>query len=74
MFLYDDDGEQVGYATSFMYSPVLQRHIAHRPGCAVELGEPGSRVNLEIPSTTATSTSPRTTARMPLYNPAAKTA
>ena len=28
MYVYDDDGEQVGYATSFMYSPVLQRHIA----------------------------------------------
>ncbi|MEO5964873.1 MAG: aminomethyltransferase family protein, partial [Candidatus Limnocylindrales bacterium] len=28
MFVYDDDGAQVGYATSFMYSPVLQRHIA----------------------------------------------
>ena len=25
--LYDDEGAQVGYATSFMYSPVLQRHI-----------------------------------------------
>ena len=28
MYVYDDDGAQVGYATSFMYSPVLQRHIA----------------------------------------------
>ena len=26
--LYDDDGERIGYATSLMYSPVLQRHIA----------------------------------------------
>ena len=26
--LYDDDYERVGYATSFMYSPMLQRHIA----------------------------------------------
>ena len=25
-------GARVGYATSFMYSPVLQRHIAPRPG------------------------------------------
>ena len=25
---YDDDYERVGYATSFMYSPMLQRHIA----------------------------------------------
>ena len=26
--VYDDDGKRVGYATSFMYSPILQRHIA----------------------------------------------
>ena len=26
--LYDDAGERVGYATSLMYSPMLQRHIA----------------------------------------------
>ena len=26
--VYDDAGQRVGYATSFMYSPVLQRHIA----------------------------------------------
>ena len=26
--LYDDDGERIGYATSLMYSPMLQRHIA----------------------------------------------
>ena len=25
--LYDDEGDQIGYATAFMYSPVLQRHI-----------------------------------------------
>ena len=31
--VYDDGHrDQVGYATSFMYSPMLQRHIAHRPG------------------------------------------
>ena len=28
MMVYDDDVQRVGYATSFMYSPVLQRHIA----------------------------------------------
>ncbi len=26
--VYDDEGKRVGYATSFMYSPILQRHIA----------------------------------------------
>ena len=26
--LYDGEGDRIGYATSLMYSPVLQRHIA----------------------------------------------
>ncbi len=47
MMVYDDDNKCVGYATSFMYSPTLQRHIALariRP----DLGTPGSKVNLEF--------------------------
>lgn len=47
MMVYDGDANRVGYATSFMYSPVLQRHIALarvRP----ELAKVGSRVNLEF--------------------------
>ena len=44
---YDDDYERVGYATSFMYSPMLQRHIAIarvRP----EFAKLGTKVNLEF--------------------------
>jgi aminomethyltransferase len=47
MMVYDDDGQRVGYATSFVYSPVLQRHIALarvRP----ELAKPGTRTHLEF--------------------------
>jgi len=47
MMVYDDDANRVGYATSSMFSPVLQRHIALarvRPDLAV----PGSRVHLEF--------------------------
>ncbi|HEY5662618.1 MAG TPA: aminomethyltransferase family protein [Ilumatobacter sp.] len=47
MMVYDDQAQRVGYATSFMYSPVLQRHIALarlRPDLAV----PGAAVNLEF--------------------------
>ncbi|WP_395153877.1 aminomethyltransferase family protein [Ilumatobacter sp.] len=47
MMVYDGDAQRVGYATSFMYSPVLQRHIALarvRP----ELATPGTLVNLEF--------------------------
>ena len=28
MMVYDDEGQVAGYASSFMYSPLLQRHIA----------------------------------------------
>jgi aminomethyltransferase len=47
MMVYDDHAERVGYATSFMYSPVLQRHIALarvRP----DMATPGTRVHLEF--------------------------
>src|SRR4029078_10054645 len=42
-----DEGRGVGYATSFMYSPLLQRHIALgrvRP----DLAKVGQRVQLEF--------------------------
>lgn len=47
MFVYDDAGAQLGYATSFMYSPVLQRHIA-LARVPVERAAPGNRVSFEI--------------------------
>ncbi len=47
MFVYDDAGVQLGYATSFMYSPVLQRHIA-LARVPVALAAPGNRVSFEI--------------------------
>ena len=42
MMVYDETASRVGYATSFMYSPILQEHIALariRPDLAV----PGTR-------------------------------
>ncbi|MGD9996934.1 MAG: aminomethyltransferase family protein [Ilumatobacteraceae bacterium] len=71
MMLYDDAGERVGYTTSFMYSPVLQRHIAMarvRP----HLGAPGSKVNLELTIDHRYQTVAATVARPPLFNPARK--
>ena len=46
-FLYDDDGVRSGFATSHMYSPVLQRHVglARVPLASTA---PGSRVKLEL--------------------------
>ncbi|HEY0519642.1 MAG TPA: aminomethyltransferase family protein [Ilumatobacteraceae bacterium] len=72
MMLYDDNGNRVGYTTSFMYSPMLQRHIAMarvRP----DLATAGSRVNLEITIDHRYHTVPATVARPPLFNPARKT-
>ena len=73
MFLYDADGAQVGYATSFMYSPVLQRHIgiARVP---VDSAKPGSKVFLEVPVSHRYIHVAAQTARMPLYNPERRTA
>jgi aminomethyltransferase len=73
MFLYDEDDRQVGYTTSFMYSPVLQRHIALarvRPGFAA----PGTMVRLEIDVNHRYEYVAARTARLPLYAPARKTA
>ena len=47
MMVYDDDCQRVGYATRFVYSPVLQRHIALariRP----DLATTGTRAFLEF--------------------------
>lgn len=71
--LYDGDGHRVGYATSLMYSPVLQRHIAMarvRP----DLGAVGSQVHVEVTINHEYRTVPADVARMPLFNPERKTA
>jgi aminomethyltransferase len=67
-----DRDERVGYATSLMYSPVLQRHIAIArvlPGYAAK----GSTVHLEITVDHEYLSVPATTDRLPLYNPPRKT-
>jgi aminomethyltransferase len=73
--LYDarSGGSQVGYATSTMYSPVLQRHIGLarvRP----DLAAPGSEVHLELTIHHHTTRVVARTARLPLFNPARRTA
>lgn len=73
MFLYDDDAQQVGYTTSFMYSPVLQRHIA-LARVLPRLAVPGTPVRLEIDVNHRYEYAPARTARLPLYNPTRKTA
>ena len=73
--LYDAPagGSQVGYATSFFYSPVLQRHVGLarvRPEHAAS----GTEVHLEIAVNHTNTTVPARTAKTPLFNPARKTA
>jgi aminomethyltransferase len=73
--LYDEPvgGSQAGYATSFVYSPVLQRHIGLarvRP----DLAAPGSSVHLELAISHHTTRVAASTAKLPLFNPARKTA
>jgi aminomethyltransferase len=72
--VYGGDGDgQVGYATSFMYSPVLQRHIAIarvRP----DLAEPGTPVRLEFTVDHRYEQVAAQVARLPLFNPERRTA
>lgn len=71
--LYDDAGTQIGYATSTMYSPVLQRHIGLarvRPDRAAI----GTCVHMELTINHRNTTVRAETARLPLFNPARKTA
>lgn len=68
-----EGGTQVGYATSFVYSPVLQRHL----GIArvhPDLAAPETPLHLEITVHHHTTTVAARAARMPLFNPARKVA
>jgi len=63
----------VGYATSFMYSPILQRHVALarvRP----DLAKVGSRVFLEFTVDHRYQQVAAHVGRLPLFNPPRKTA
>jgi aminomethyltransferase len=71
--LRDGEGSQVGYTTSLMFSPVLQRHIGIarvRP----DLAAPGTEVHLELALQHRTTTVAARTARLPLFDPARRTA
>ncbi|MFN2486224.1 MAG: aminomethyltransferase family protein [Acidimicrobiia bacterium] len=71
--LYDADYQRVGYATSFMYSPVLQRHIAIAR-VKPELAKPGNRVDLEVTVNHRYERVGAEVARLPFYSPQRKTA
>ncbi len=71
--LYDDGGEQVGYVTSLLYSPVLQRHVGIarvRPPFAPA----GTPLRLETSLLHHTTTVAAATTALPHFGPARKTA
>jgi aminomethyltransferase len=70
--LYDDAGKEVGYCTSFVYSPLLQRHIGMarvRP----DLATPGTGLHLELALAHHNTTVPARTTKLPFFNPDRKT-
>jgi aminomethyltransferase len=72
-YVYDDDLTQLGYATSQMYSPMLQRHIA-LARVPLRLATPGSRVKLELGVSHRYEYFDAHVARLPLFNPERRTA
>jgi glycine cleavage system T protein (aminomethyltransferase) len=72
-YVYDDALNQLGYATSQMYSPMLQRHIA-LARVPLDRQEPGSRVKLEAGVRHRYEYFDAEVAPLPLFNPQRRTA
>jgi glycine cleavage system aminomethyltransferase T len=69
---YDETGDRVGFVTSSMYSPVLQRHIAIariRP----DLAKPGTPVQLEFTIDHRYELIGAEVTRLPMFNPERRT-
>jgi len=72
-YVYDDELNQLGYATSQMYSPVLQRHIALARVPIDRLVE-GSHVKLEAGVRHRYEYFDAAVTKLPLFNPQRRTA
>ena len=72
-YIYDDELNQLGYATSQMYSPILQRHIA-LARVPLDRTATGSRVKLELAVNHRYEYFDAHVARSPLFNPERRTA
>ena len=72
-YIYDDDLNQLGYATSQMYSPMLQRHIA-LARVPLDRTAPGSRVKLELAVAHKYEYFDAVVNRTPLFDPQRRTA
>lgn len=73
MTVYRPDGTYAGYATSFVYSSLLKRHIAIAK-LPLDLAAPGSAVLLELVPIHRPETVPATVVDLPFYAPDRKTA
>ncbi len=71
--LYDKKGTRVGFATSFMYSPMTQSHIAIAQ-VVPELSAIGSEVEYEVTIDHELQYVKAVVTKMPFYNPPHKTA
>jgi aminomethyltransferase len=72
-YIYDDELNQLGYATSQMYSPMLQRHIA-LARVPLDRLSPSSRVKLELAVNHRYEYFDAHVTRLPLFNPERRTA
>ena len=72
-YIYDDELNQLGYATSQMYSPMLQRHIA-LARVPLDRTAIGSRVKLELAVNHRYEYFDAHVSRTPLFNPERRTA
>ena len=72
-YVYDDELNQLGYASSQMYSPMLQRHIALARVPLDRLAE-GSHVKLEAGVRHRYEYFDATVSKLPLFNPQRRTA
>jgi aminomethyltransferase len=73
MYLYDAAGKYTGYITSFMYSPILKKHIALGK-VPLAQSKPGSEVQLEWMVNHKPHYLLSRVVSLPFFNPARKTA
>ncbi|WP_162529872.1 aminomethyltransferase family protein [Nocardioides caldifontis] len=71
--LYDAEGAPAGFVTSFLYSPVLQRHVG-LARVTPALAETGTELRMEVVVNHRNTTVDVRTAPLPFFNPARKTA
>ena len=72
-YIYDEEDRQLGWASSLMYSPMLQRHIA-LARLPLDRAKPGSHVRLEFAVSHRYEYFDAVVARTPVFDPPRRTA